>query len=330
MARGWIPCFLVYLGFAGAIALAQPATPDSDRDGISDSQEQVLLEKFRPTFLISATDCAVRPARFAAGLQQPKSLARDGAVYGQVFRAASGSIEIHYYLLWDSDCGVTGHALDAEHVSVLLLPQAGGCEPDQAKAAYWYAAAHEDTVCEVSNAGRAEAVLAVDRGPQVWISSGKHASFLKREFCQGGCGPDRCVNNVPLPAAEPVINIGERNAPMNGALWIASRRWPLSMKMGSDFPPATLALLNAMPGDSAISLAPGRNRTARAVILGGDSTLDGAAAGALHTANALETADAKTSKSMDKAATATGNSLKRALKATFGWMAKKKSAKTVK
>ena len=32
---------------------------------------------------------------------------------------------------------------------------------------HWYAAAHEDTICDTSNAARAEAVDAVTRGPNV-------------------------------------------------------------------------------------------------------------------------------------------------------------------
>src|SRR5262249_35184436 len=51
---------------------------DSDRDGLSDDTEQVLLEQFRPTFMISATDCAIRPSRFEPNQSIPKPVAVDG------------------------------------------------------------------------------------------------------------------------------------------------------------------------------------------------------------------------------------------------------------
>ena len=35
---------------------------DTDRDGMSDVREQMLLEKFMPRFQVSRTDCAVMPA----------------------------------------------------------------------------------------------------------------------------------------------------------------------------------------------------------------------------------------------------------------------------
>ena len=114
------------------------------------------------------------------------------------------------------DCGyVNSHALDAEHVSVLIR----AVEPSQPlsewHASQWYAAAHEDTICDSSQLASAAAVNAEDTGPTIWIAWGKHGAFFSPQVCNaGGCTFDRCeastvtLNTVP-------INVGEPNAPLN-------------------------------------------------------------------------------------------------------------------
>jgi len=126
-----------------------------------------------------------------------------------------------------------GHPLDAEHISALL--RATGKNVTDWHAVYWYAAAHEDTVCDASQLTRASTLHAEEHGAIVWISQGKHASFLDEELCRHGCGGDRCHEPGPMSIAA-LINLGELKAPMNGATWIASPSWPLSEKMErSDF-----------------------------------------------------------------------------------------------
>ncbi len=155
---------------------------DADRDGIEDDIEQALLYKFVPTFYISASDCDSAPSEFASGTSVPKSIAKNGTVYGQVFRSGA-FLEVHYYHLWSKDCGRRmHHELDAESVSVLL--QADG---SNWRALHWYAAAHENTLCDMSHGIRASTP---DRGTTMWISRDKHASFFSRELCAKGCGND--------------------------------------------------------------------------------------------------------------------------------------------
>src|SRR5262245_38955285 len=121
------------------------ATTDSDQDGLSDALEDTLLAQFQPYFMIHRGDCSNRPAEFVSLEPRPTVRTEDGAIYGQAFprNPKFEEIELHYYHLWSKDCGETPHPLDAEHVSVLLKQSAA----DSWKAAYWYAAAHEDTVC---------------------------------------------------------------------------------------------------------------------------------------------------------------------------------------
>src|ERR1700761_4074599 len=141
----------------------QPGT-DSDADGLSDELEQALLEQFVPSLMIADKDCSNVPAEFLSDSITPTSRAENGTIYGQVFPAKnlpanparSGPVvEIHYYHLWRQDCGRRGHALDTEHVAVQVEASGSDLSVAKWKARYWYAAAHEDTVCDVSQIARA-------------------------------------------------------------------------------------------------------------------------------------------------------------------------------
>src|SRR5215475_3387922 len=99
--------------------------PDDDHDGLPDNFEQAILEKFKPTWKISPTDCDILPAEFQPGLSNPTVKAKNGTIYGQVFIRGTGVqgffVEAHFYDLWGEDCGyINSHSLDAEHVSVLI------------------------------------------------------------------------------------------------------------------------------------------------------------------------------------------------------------------
>ena len=166
---------------------------DSDRDGLSDAVEGALLERFSPVFMVSREDCSDKPAEFVAGVARPTVLADDGTIYGQAFPRPGqpGEVELHYYHLWRRDCGEMGHRLDAEHASVLVKT---GARIADAKAMYWYAASHEDTICDASHLARASTLDAEDHGATIWISAGKHASSLSALMCTHGCGGDQCTH----------------------------------------------------------------------------------------------------------------------------------------
>jgi hypothetical protein len=298
-----------------AVAAVCQTSIDRDNDGLPDDKEQILLERFRPTFMISATDCSIRPARFEAGRTDPRAVEADGTIYGQVFPTKPDIIEIHYYTLWSSDCGRIKHALDVEHISVLVV-DTEGAEP---RALYWYAGAHEKTACDISSGARANAIGAEDRGPRVWSSAGKHALYLRRSMCGHGCGADSCEDDIELVRNGPVINLGELNASANGSLWITSPAWVLSAKMHSDFSADVIARLDATSGDTVTTLR--GSSSVRGTIQGSDAVLGGASSGASigaqHTSAALDTANGHTSRSLGKAMKATGRSLKRAWNAVF-------------
>ncbi len=308
-------CLLVVLSQAKA-----QEHPDTDHDGISDDVEQALLLQFAPQMFVSRTDCAGSPAAFVPALGKPTIAAADGTLYGQVRPVGHGipRIEVHYFHLWSKDCGEMGHRLDAEHVSVLL---GGGALTSASnwRALYWYAASHENTVCDASQITRASTLDAESHGPTVWVSAGKHASFLTEQLCQHGCGGDRCVAMSPLHV-QAILNLGEAAAPMNGIAWLQSAEWPLAEKMTrTDFPQARTSRLDKLPPTD-IAWANPEKRPAQAAILGANAGLGGVAAGARATDTASVIARRSTGDALGTATRNTRHALSRAYRSARGAM----------
>jgi hypothetical protein len=289
---------LLALLFVASLHAQHDAVVDTDHDGLTDSFEQSLLKRFAPTFMVSRTDCSTAPALFVPNEKSPTVSAENNTIYGQVFPAANHRIEIHYYHLWRIDCGRMGHALDTEHVSVLLASESPGSrDASQWQALYWYAAAHEDTVCDASQITRACTLDATDHGPTVWISAGKHGSFLAEELCRHGCGGDTCGSMAPL-AHISLVNLGESGHPMNGASFISSAQWPLTTKMTrSDLRSPLLSRVDRLP-DTDIAWANPSRRPAQATIAAGVSTSE-----------ALALSDRKTNTALVVAGNNTGSAL---------------------
>ena len=292
--------------------LAATISEDSDRDGLADPFEQELLARFLPKFMVSAKDCDGLPAEFQGGMKEPRPVAKNGTIYGQVFKSAtygrSGAfIEIHYYDLWAADCGYTGHALDVEHVSTLVVASHSDAPAAAWKALYWFSGAHEDTSCDASHGARAPDVGGELSGPTVWISAGKHASFLSPETCRGGCGGDECSEMRALTPHQ-LVNLGEPGFPMNGADWIGSSKWKLTAKMQPDFSEATLASLDGAEKPGIVPL----NRS--------QASIKAAARAGFSTGNALSIADNKTDDALDASADAAGRALNKSQKGVGGFL----------
>lgn len=273
------------------------AAPDQDRDGISDAVEQAVLEQFRPQLLISAGECDGLPAEFMSGVKTPKVAARNGTLYARVspFTARPGEwIEVHYYHLWARDCGRRSHLLDAEQAAVLLERLHG-----EWIARYWWAAAHEETLCERSNAARASWLKAEKQGARLWISRGKHASFLSQDLCSWGCGGDSCEDTVPSPPAK-IVNLGEKGALAEGMEWVEAGSWTLRDKFGSVFTPEILARLDREEGGRIVGRE-GSMYPIQAIALAGGETAGGLGTGKQHTGKALGTATEKTGNALKKA-----------------------------
>jgi hypothetical protein len=298
---------------------ASSAPADSDHDGLSDSTENALLSQFAPHFMVSDDDCSLQPAQFIPFHAQPEVQEENGTIYGQAFpRAGSkGQVELHYYHLWRRDCGEMGHSLDAEHVSALVI-----ADDAHWKALYWYAAAHENTLCDASQIARASTVDGERRGPTIWISRGKHASFLSDLICTRGCGGDNCHATRPL-VVDSLINLGEPSRTMNGATWVDSPQWPLAGKMNrSDFSVPRVTRVNGLP-PTTIAWANPEKRPLQAAILGGNGAVGGASTGLHATDAALDVASSSTGTAFGTASNRTGSGLaksahdvKKALRAT--------------
>jgi hypothetical protein len=278
---------------AALLLTAVPAAAqDLDHDGLSDLLEQALLERFTPTLLISRHECAGLPAAFQPGSSDPRAIARDATLYGQAFPVVTEDgrprIELHFFHLWDRDCGRAGHDLDAEHVSAIVSAPHADAPAREWIADAWYAAAHEGSVCDASSGAAARVIDAETTGARVFVSRGKHASYLDRGQCKWGCGGDDCSGDVAVRASA-IVNVGEFDAPLNGAVWTHSPRWPMAEKLASDFDPALRAKLESPRTSHVIPLMQ-RWRAPQAPVLAGDTALDGLATAVESTAGALKTA----------------------------------------
>ena len=325
-----LSCFFVFVLLSGRSNAQVKAGPgdglDSDHDGMSDALEQALLQQFVPTFMIATSDCSTRPARFTAGVQEPEVASEDGTLYGQAFlkRTVTGqgtTAELHFYHLWKRDCGGHGHPLDAEHVSVLVHTTEQDLLRADWKATYWYAAAHEDTVCDVSQISRASTLHAEDHGARIWISAGKHASYLNDGLCDRGCAADRCQTMTTLHSPE-LINLGEIDSPMHGAVFTASAAWPLSAKMlRSDFPSEPLERLQKMPDTDIAWFHSGRH-PAQGIIAKSSRTEASLAASTTNTSTAISLAGNSATDAISKAGDSTGDAVSAAGGATGGALEK--------
>lgn len=302
---------------AAALSAAPPAfAQDLDHDGLQDALEQALLDRFLPTFVLSAGECDGLPAAMVAGAHDPRVAAKDGTIHGYVapraVRPGQVEVEIKYFHLWSRDCGRPSHALDAEHVSTLVHAAALDAPVDAWRAEYWYAAAHEGTVCDASSGALAEALRAQDVGPYVYVSRGKHASYLLRGHCKWGCGGDVCDPGDPLPRAA-VVNIGEPDRPLNGATWLRSRRWSLATRLGIDFDAALRARFD-VDRPMTVQALMVRLRAVQTPILGGDTGLDALVAAGDAAAAAVGAAGEATATAAESAARATGTAIARTVK----------------
>jgi hypothetical protein len=293
---------------------------DSDHDGLSDALEQALLVQFAPTFMVGRADCSNIPAEFRPDKTKPEAMMENGTIYGQVFPAktstdAAPAAEIHYYHLWKRDCGGHGHPLDTEHVSVLIRASHTDLSSAQWTASYWYAAAHESTVCDVSQIARASTLNAEVHGARVWISPGKHASFLNETLCHRGCGADRCEEMVALPPGK-LINLGEIGHAMNGSVFISSTVWPLASKMANtNFPEGPVARLNELPESDIAWFNAGRH-PAQGVIAISSTTEEAIADSGQNTTSAISVAGDSTGTAISTAGDSTGNALQNSYRNT--------------
>ena len=310
-----VACVAIRPGYAQITVSVASLQVDSDHDGLSDQVEQALLDQFAPSFMVARHDCSNVPAEFSPNLQSPTVFRENGTIYGQAFPSRLSTrerpaAELHFYHLWRIDCGPHGHHLDTEHVAVLVRASESDLSSAKWRAEYWYAAAHENTVCDASQITRASTLHAEEHGAKVWISPGKHASFLNETLCSRGCGADRCVDMVPLQLNK-VVNLGEIGEPMNGSTFISSGEWPLAAKMqSSNFPEGPIARLETLPDTDIAWFNLGKHPTQQVIAVSSSTGQDLATSGH-NTTTAIAKAGRNTGVAISIAGTSTGNGLQK-------------------
>ena len=193
----WVPFGLV------AICCAQAPVPDasldSDHDGLADAQETLLLAQFEPLFLISRSDCSSHPAQFTGfcreahrGSGQRNDLWAGFSASGPpgtggvaLLRSVAEGLRQERTRSRRRACVCCGESRRGRSLESALLVCVGA----------------EDTLCDASQIARAATLGAESQGPQVWVSSGKHAAFLGSAICTRGCGADRCDDMEKLSSA---------------------------------------------------------------------------------------------------------------------------------
>jgi len=191
-----------------------------------------------------------------------------------------------------------GHQLDAEYVAVLVRAESWHRPVEEWRAVYWYAAAHEHTVCDLSEARSALSLDAAAHGPVVWVSKDKHASFFRAGSDRGGCGQDRFTDMREFVVST-IVNIGEVRNAMNGSEWISSSRWRLQEKMQPVFLEEEIAWALTMANPEPLSR--GRRSRTQSVIFAGGAGLAGIDTGRAHAEDSVALGAEKTDGAVKKA-----------------------------
>jgi hypothetical protein len=167
----------------------------------------------------------------------------------------------------------------------------------------------------VSQIARASTLHAESDGAKVWISPGKHASYLNETLCQRGCGADRCEQMTAMPVGK-LINLGEPGHPMNGSAFIYSTLWPLATKMAStNFPEKPITRLKQLPDTDIAWLNSGRHPAQQIISI--SSSTEGALAQSEHnTTGAIVGAEDSTGSAISVAGDSTGNALGKSYRKT--------------
>lgn len=242
LALAWLLGLAQKLPDARALAPEPtPAPADLDADGVPDVVEDALLERHRPVFVLSRKDPS-RPAsipwlrarvdlpleprlagilgparRFEADTRRGPDGLGDRRIYAHAYPRAGGGLVLQYWNYYPYNEGPLffDHESDWEHVSVLL-----GADEEPLEVAY---SRHDDNAPGVRRPWRS-APREGDR-PVVLVASGTHASYAwarEAPFWEqvpdcprtpGGGPRADCVHEIWRPAADALLNVGERSAP---------------------------------------------------------------------------------------------------------------------
>ena len=164
---------IVMLAATLPLAPAQVTTPvDSDRDGLSDALEGSLLKQFEPRFLISSSDCSARPAEFVPLQAKPVVESENGTIYGQAFprtgQTRSGGVAFLSPVASSTAATWVTHWMRSTYQH--------WCREKGTRTGRRFTGMQQHTRIRSAMRARLRAPLPSmqNRGPQVWISRGKH------------------------------------------------------------------------------------------------------------------------------------------------------------
>jgi hypothetical protein len=188
----------------GAAGGSGAASVDADGDGLDDALELSLASEHFPYHSIHPDDKCPRHGVLFRATPHPDDATR---------------VMIWYVVLFETDCGVTGHVGDDEVFGVVLDPS---LPPGQSLLAV-RAISHQGTLCEkVTTCGTLPGckpcTLASKGGvdfPVVFASLNKHGQFVEESICDFSviCDLGGCSLN-PAPTNPPFVNAGEPDKPL--------------------------------------------------------------------------------------------------------------------
>jgi hypothetical protein len=181
---------------------AAAAANDRDGDGLDDAMELAWAQQYMPYLAIS-----------------PEDHCPTAGILVRVEPLQTGFVRIRYDILYNQDCGIGGHVGDNERFAMTIdvtMPPPAGIVTIKA-------VSHKGSVCGKESdcgrcAGQTACATLVKNGtpwPAVWASRDKHGNYVDRSStCQfdNTCFDD-CDDN-PMPAALPIINVGEPCFPL--------------------------------------------------------------------------------------------------------------------
>ncbi len=202
---------------------------DSDHDGIDDARENEWMAAYLPYISLAPGDGCKTHGVLARVSPHPKE---------------KGRVMLWYDILYDADCGASGHAGDDEMIGVVVDPTKAAPAGILAVRAI----SHQGTPCEhVTTCGQCGGMTACTMAsrngkdyPVVYPSKDKHGNYVSASTCAasfvcdfGGCALSAAAD------APPLVNVGEPDHPLvhdlsKDGFVTAANGWTHAELMGFD------------------------------------------------------------------------------------------------
>ncbi|MFT3713415.1 MAG: hypothetical protein QM817_37640 [Archangium sp.] len=175
---------------------------DLDRDGLDDTWEAAMAERYLPVLALHPQDgCPLGGIVYRI---RPHPMDADG-----------GLLAVTWTHLYQRDCGLTAHVGDNEAFGGTIDPT----RPPETGLTALRAISHQNTICErITTCGSCSGMTACERTdagekPMIYASKDKHGGYVSLT----GCGTFTCLDTcaVGRQTGVPLVNAGEPNAPLS-------------------------------------------------------------------------------------------------------------------